>query len=363
MAAAANDFIWGRANATSDALAADLADCTDRSKTVTASVQPQSVTVYRQPHVSPAAGYAGAMIGSIIGNAIVQAREDAAAQKAYVPLCLRKRGWRPIPLNPEEANSFAAASKPEERAKWAEAFFGRPDFPGRVQATQRPPLPEVAAAPFTYGPMRLDPDTLVLTQGVVNQGGTVLKGPAGHIQTARVAADTRLPVLNGARFEAGATVYAARLMHAGQEWSFWCGPLKSGPFNLQGCVRNDPDWGFVAVVGEGSWWAVEAPDGDGSDPDVLLQLEPSDHDLVGPFDFYLVVRRVTAKEVKLTATVNRGKAWEDIWSYSVPFLSNGRAVLPFWSRRLVFTRSGDGVTATFEKDGDGTPWPWAPAPH
>ncbi|HEX4184183.1 MAG TPA: hypothetical protein VHY34_13090 [Caulobacteraceae bacterium] len=344
-----NGFVWGKTAASAAALESDSARCAEEAKSVKAGTRELPLDVHG--------------LANIWEQAIVQHIDDVALRRAYLSRCLHKLGWRPVPLTAEENSSLKAASTSDARSHWEDGFFARADFANRLQATATMPLPEISGGSAVYGPMRIDLDKLVPTPGVVKSGDTLLKAPAEHLRTARVTAGATLSVLNGARFEAGTTLYAARLMHWGQERSFWCGPIKAGHFTLRGCVRNDEDWGFVAAVGQGPTWAVSSTDQDAFDPDLALNIEPSDHDLVGHFDVYLVVRNITATDVRLEAVLNYGKEWEDIWAYSLPFDSNGRAVLPFWSRRLVLTRAGDGVSTNLEDGGDGTGWPWSPAKH
>ena len=73
-------------------------------------------------------------------------------------------------------------------------------------------------------------------------------------------------------------------------------------------------------------------------------------------DFSLVVKKVTAKAVSLEARAAKDGKTVNFWAGDLAFGDNGKAVLPFWTWRLVFTRDEKSVSATFTPDGEGAGW-------
>ena len=80
-------------------------------------------------------------------------------------------------------------------------------------------------------------------------------------------------------------------------------------------------------------------------------------DLLGDMGFGLAVRKISDSGVVLEAVVNQGSDYETLWKQTVAFDASGRAILPFWTHRLILTRTGKDLAVAFTPDGDGTGWP------
>ncbi len=151
--------------------------------------------------------------------------------------------------------------------------------------------------------------------------------------------------------------------------TYWCGPMTSqrpltGPKPMVGCVWIDED-GYAIGMAEGAeWLAADVPPSDKAlrwkSADATFVFAESDEDLLGPLDFALVVRKVGKTAVSLEADASHDGKFVAFWVGEESFDAQGKAVLPFWTHRLVMTRSGDGVTAAFTADGDGQGWPDPP---
>jgi hypothetical protein len=261
---------------------------------------------------------------------------------------------------------MAAIKQPELASAWVGRFYERPDFAGRLANVTGMRLPEAdVSEPFAYGAMRLDPSSLALPSGVVPVNGAVVSGKASHRATGRLLRDVASPYYNDGHMLAERPLEEAVLSGEGDTpHTYWCGAHNfKNTFQVQpACLRNDADGGFVMIYPEGADWiatgiepqsAATVPSG----PDVVF-FEQSPSDLVGPFDFTMVVLKLTDQSVTLRAVVTRGDDDETLWKDTLSLDPDGKAALPFWSHRLVLTRTGNGVSVTFPSDGDGTGWPY-----
>jgi hypothetical protein len=147
------------------------------------------------------------------------------------------------------------------------------------------------------------------------------------------------------------------------EQTYWCGPFKAtgllGSSVSTYCVFAD-DNGYDFVFSGAEPWVAPPPDlatlSQFKSATVDLTLEPSDQALLGPLDFALNVQGIDKTEIDLEAVVTKANRKVTIWSGALTFDSDGKAVLPFWTHRLVLTRDGKSVTAAFTADGDGAGW-------
>ncbi len=299
-------------------------------------------------------------------------RQDNARLARF---CLKGRGYAMVALDRREAAEFAASKDTAGRAAWLE-HFSAADLTARIDASRDTlaPLPPAPYAPFAIGALRVDPNSLNLAGGAVAAKGAVVTGKVGHRLTARLQAPfTFLTV----RVEPGAEFMA---FVAPAPWSdalspattTWCTRVKQaahiGPLslamlpNLIWCFRDDEQgYGAYGAGREGGdWlpttimtghWAMSGP----------IELAIDDKDEIGPLDLVLVVEKVTDKKVTLTAKVTQtGDKPAIVWRGAEAFDPNGRAFLPFWTKSLVLTRDGAGVTARWEA-GDGRGWVDQPA--
>lgn len=87
-----------------------------------------------------------------------------------------------------------------------------------------------------------------------------------------------------------------------------------------------------------------------------ITLGESDDDLLGPMKFALVVEQVDQGSVSLEVRANQAGKIVWFWRGHLVFDRYGKAVLPFWNYRLVFTRGTMAAKVAFTPDGDGSGW-------
>jgi len=310
--------------------------------------------------------YAGGLAGAVIaaGGTAIRLQE---AKDTFVRHCMHRHGYVWLPLTGDEGHAFGAARTPDDRRQWVDRFYAG-DISKRLDAAWTPlvpPLPEGHAEPLTFDGLRLDPAALAPASGLVAEGGAVLSGRVGHAATARLESAVDVPVIPELTAPAGTIFYeVVTPTDFDPEETFWCGPLSD--FNANGqrtityCIDVN-DRGYEIHVGSLETWYAPPPilglgGGPVRDKTAKLVLKPSDVDLLGPFKLSLVLTGVDKTSVTLGVDVAQEKRHQRIWVFTLPLAANGPAVLPFWTHRLVLTRSGDGVTAAFTPDGDSRGW-------
>jgi hypothetical protein len=315
--------------------------------------------------MSPAAGAAAGVVGSLIGNAIAAQMWTNKLRSVFFPRCMHDKGYAAVTLTaPEDAERGKAGQKGEEA--WLGDLYARPAFVQRLALAARPvaPLPDVGDdLAMTAFSARYDAASFAAADGVVGPKGVVLSGRANHIGTAKLTealdiADPSVKLPAGEIFEA----MAFHSPDSGDDALYWCDPRPFGRGAYLRCFRQVGDYyTTVHVIGfpkpavfMASPQFDETPDFNTAD----VKLEASPTDLLGPIDVKFVIRSVTDTDVLLMETLGQDNRTVPIWVAKIPFDADGRAVAPFWTHRLVMTKSGkDGVTATWQADGDGSPPP------
>jgi hypothetical protein len=347
-AQASPSFVWAKQGATGAAVAADVNSCTDAAHGLNGT---SSVPV-------PITG----MLASGVISALLAENATKEVRKRSIARCMHQAGYQVVPITAEEQAAFQA-SRAADRQKWFDHLLGQSDFAQRIAAAAAAPtLPEAAPEPFTYGAIRLDPDALTAEAGVVRPGGAVLQGKIAYRRVARLVADVDLFPETGGRVRVRAGTPLSQAVFSeedGTPRSYWCGIARVNnsdllPITL--CARND-DAGYFAILSRGPAWlttGLNLSDNSSGKPGIY-RLE--DLPTPDPLDLAVIVVRVSDRSILLDARVKKGHDTQSVWRKELPLGPSGEAVLPFWTHRLVLSRSNDGVTARFPADGDNRGWP------
>lgn len=349
--ACADDIIWGRPGADAAAIQLDAAACLRESHLVgvMADMSRTSIT-------TPGGQAVGMLFGAGFSAAL-----KPKAQASYAKSCMSGRGNLAVTLTPREAADLKAQSTPQARATWTDALYHSPDFATRLAALAPPPPlpppPETPREAFTIGAVRLDPATLTVAGGELHPIQAILSGPITHRRTGRVTATQGF---NGYGVAQGLVVQAAVVQGPQGRQTYWCGKVsKSWPLDgySDHCLWSDGRDVLVFPGRDASW--LDRPtfnDEPGRQASASFSVTESPDDLIGPMAFGLYLEKVTDQGVRVTAQAALKGKFIDFWSADLPFDAEGRAVLPFWTHRLLLRRSGAGVTASLTPDGDGAGW-------
>ncbi len=305
---------------------------------------------------------AGQLIGLFIG-AGVSAALTPKARSEYVEGCMRGRGYYGLTLSPDEAADLDAQKTADAGAAWVERFYGRADFEQRLALASAPEvtaLPQLKPEPMTFGAIRFDPSLLAVANGVVGLGKPVLTGRIAYRQTALVKSDvSAFP----AHIVHGSLAYAVVWSQDGRPANtYWCGRMKMGMIG-GGSGQNYCVWigkdGYVFDLMAGAPGLVNNHHFYSTLAKRALSNYALDENSTGssePMDFALFIKKISQGGLSLIADATLNGRPEQFWSADVLFDEQGKAVLPFWTHRLTFTHSGDGVTVAFTADGDGRGW-------
>ncbi|MFI4933247.1 MAG: hypothetical protein ACHP7N_01385 [Caulobacterales bacterium] len=304
-------------------------------------------------------GLTGAMIAAWAGS-----EENRAVRARFQRFCMKDRGYAIITLTDQEARMFAASRSAEERAAWlanltADAASERIRAANAAEPT---PLPPARNEPFAIGAIGIDPSSLSLSSGAVAKG-TLVTGRASHRLTAKLTGDLSF---FGGRFEAGSELMqflspAPWIDGLSPHMTLWC-RMKTEPRFAGIPVRADAAWCFRAsdhdyeVVAQPGWFPTSLADityYKGVPAPISLEVESEDE--LGALDLALIVEKVSPVTVTIAAQVMQNGKSVIVWRGAEPFDASGRAVLPFWAKRLVLTRDGTAVSGAWET-GDGRGW-------
>ncbi len=132
---------------------------------------PQTPPTNLSPQQSQQLGEAGVVataVGDIIVGLVVDRIDERNARIARKNLCLRQMGYVNLELTPQEAGEQRAAHGEAARTAWEDAFMKR-DLAGRVTEAGRPPgappLSHFATGPWVGGAVRVDPRSVVISEG------------------------------------------------------------------------------------------------------------------------------------------------------------------------------------------------------
>lgn len=374
VSAAQSAWLWAKTDAAGARMQKDLADCAVEAR----SAKPPS-DLQTELAVDQRTG----LVGALILEAIVA--QTAKRQAAHD--CMHVRGYLRVRLTEAEAIARTAAGGETSAGggRWADSVYASPAFASRLSAASIglvPPLPApVPLEPFSYGAVEIDAASLSLApgaSGAVGAGGVLLSGKASHRRTARLVHEARPSWWRGSDVKEGTVFQEIAFGPPGPNYgwlagSYWCAPMTDrimGMTNaIQFCVWTDGE-GYNLINAAGQPWLEVDRNGH---PDFMFTLDTegldftldvSPRDLLGPLDVSIVVKKVTAKGIVLSAVATQDGKRQIFWQDELRFDGQGQAVLPFWTHRLLLKRSGDGaaVSANWLGDGDGTGWPWVQAP-
>ena len=347
--------VWAKANADLTAMEADYATCASEAEDVGVEINMGRVTPMRSP-LAPVVGMAvGAGFSAVM---------TPKARLRYVHGCMIGRGYAAITLTAQEDRDLAQQSAPAARHGWLAAFYQRADFVPRLAAATPTPTPGPPPAPrapgdaLAYGAFRFDPATLKAADGVVMAASPVLAGSisfrrAFHVTTAVKAGNISI---------AGGSIAYARSVDDPRlgPVTYWCGRMRMGLLKIAHdyCAWEDAhrftvyDYDYPMGLQDRSEFLRNLRGASTT----AFALDTGSPAPVGPVDFSIVVKTVSGGGVSLRGVASSGgETWGE-WTTDLLFDEQGRVVLPFWTHRLVLTRTGDGVTATFTPDGDGRGW-------
>jgi len=352
-AVAAEDHLWAKAGATEAAVAADLETCVKEARSVPVRSKMTTPIVVGGGVLAGAAGGAAAYL---LESAILRHGPLDWAGQAVLHRCMRRRGYLWTPLTPDEAGALQQASH-DGRTAVVEKFYSE-DLSTRlaeVAAAAPQALPEARPAPLTFAGLSLDPAAMVVSKGVVPNGGPVLSGPVAVARTATLRNAIDLPHTPHA--DAGAVFYevlGAFPWDRGE--TYWCGPFVG---HVNGCLSN-------AEVGYNLWRASSAgPYAGGPGIDGLhlatsaITLDPTATPALGPYRLEVKADWLNFYAVMVEIDVVVGHQRVELLEIPVAYARDGTAVLPFWTHRLVLRRNivgPGGVEASFTSDGDGKGW-------
>jgi hypothetical protein len=359
--AAESNFLWVRIGHSAAEMGAALEACKREAKSIEADhiPDPSQARLVNENGLLPVAI-----------NMLIDAAETGKARKAYIDDCMLGRGFIAISLNSEDERQLETEATRDARLAWIDHFYERPDFKDRVaaaiatghQAGPGPRLLQAVDEPMMAGPFHLNIADLTVSSGVIAEGQTVLAGRAGHRRTARVAADVDFRDSIHFHLAVGSILHEVVADgRQGRKQTYWCG-LIGGTVLWRKAQYNHCVWGAGNELR--MWFNAGDPyiDGQpeaGDDMDIpsstVYALEPSPTDLLGPIDFRLVVKHIGRGGITLEAVADHNGP-HLAWTSDVLFDDDGHAVLPFWTHRLIFTRSGNGVIALLTSDGDGRGW-------
>ena len=349
--AVAYDRVWAKVGATEAGMEADDAACQKGA----AHVPLQFNTVaYGNP------------IGAAIGAGIVAGIQRAQAQNAFMKRCMKKAGYTEVHFADEEMKTLATAKSKDAKRAWLDKFYAG-DMALRIEVAKRgvvPPLPDAVEEPFAIGGLKINPAALKPAADPVGAGEAALTGQAGHRRTGRLVHAVEVAGVSHPRADANTifheVVYAAADDPAR---TYWCGMMLRkplvGPETDLDCVSTN-EKGYLLQQSAGEPWLASVPAKwtpfFWKDSTADFSIAESQDDLLGPVPFSLIVKRLTRSGVALSAEAATGGKTVVFWTGTVTFGPDGKAILPFWTHRLVFTRADDKVLVALAADGQGKGW-------
>ena len=237
---------------------------------------PQVSTTYTpvyipaQPGMSGSDAAAGAA-GVLVAIAIVAVVENQVAKSQARNLCMRNLGYAEIELTPDEEDARDALAR-DERDQWEDTFMAG-DVGPRIEAVLYPlvpPLPAYVGGPWQGGPVRVDPDSLTVTEGEIRPAVTALTGKGTPLMAARLREGfaskgegyPRIRAEAGAIFvQADYRLYTHPLLMS--QSATWCGPVtvtnRRGPEKQATyCFAADEDGYQAYPAGTGGWGSPTA---------------------------------------------------------------------------------------------------------
>lgn len=369
---AANSEIYTKPGATSEAVAQALRECgrdtraLDSSTVVNVNMQEIGAGGQFGP---PSASTA---VGGAIGGAIVQALIDNAYRKAALPGCMRARGFAKTQLSDEQQKTYRSLNDDAARAQWQDAFRADMTSEDYVEALKpkATPLPSARDEPFVVGLVRFNVDRVKVSSSPIYAGGAILVTDGHYRQTAKVKYRTLLATLSALGRSYPLVVKADAIyiqtyegrpgaLGPWEDKTVWCGPVEMRGKPGTMCFRSTFE-GYQFQPTEPDWFPQIGPVLELNKPltpaSLVLDELPVDLSAPPPFEVSLRVDRISKKAVELSAVARRDKTQIPFWKGATLFDGSGRAVLPFWTSRLIMTREGKGISVVLQEGGDGTGW-------
>jgi hypothetical protein len=322
--------------------------------------------------ISPTSVYSAngyAFIAASVASGIMTGVRQAKAEARFRDACMRKDGWARVTLTRPEAAAYEKTSG-EARAAWVDNFL-KTDALGRVQAALAPKAPKLPSAGFepAVAGVVFDPAILTAAPGPVARGQIVLSGKVAHRLTATLSQDVVFSYGLGSMHAAKGAVYQLvdfrppDVVVDDDTSSFWCAKASAG--TQPSCFWSDADGYHFGVAERTSRsskrpalneWLVASPEFAPHSERIIkapVLLDVSNVDLLGPMDFALRIESLDPLGVQLAAVASRDGAELVFWNCFVRFDESGKAVVPFWTHRLILRLQGDAVTAVYVPGGDG----------
>ena len=367
-ASVAASYAYARPEGRAVAMQQDLDACTVRGS--------ERAAVARATHRTPVVvtgGLAGLLAVALV-DGVAQGVHTERERERGVDACMRARAWTRLELSEGEAAALkAAGGNAEARGRWFDGFYASPELTPRLAAAEAlatPALPTLPSEPLVFGPARLDPASLRADDGVVQKGGVLVRGVATHRATGVLAKPFEAQFLGYRSLApAGTPVFAVedRIDPDAEDGvsSYWCfrhaNKMTSQSRGVM-CAASTPEAYQVFGAGKLDWAVpVDRPPQPLMLRNTAIVVTRTDADALGPMDFEMKLVGVDARMARLEAAVSRNGERVVLWRGAARFSSEGRAVLPFWSARLLLARDGKGVRATWATDGDGQGWTAAKA--
>ncbi len=315
-------------------------------------------------YANPAAAGAGGAIAYLILAGI----ETTEARGRAVGICLKNMGYAELLMTPEEAAAYAPLSR-ADREVWERDFLAT-DLRARIVSASGPLVPQLPpykVEPDGIGSIRVDPSSLVVASGPVKRGELLVTGKLSRFRTAVLSK----PFEGGAgairlRGEAGSLFQIVDSRPERSRWlrrpsSTWCGPvteLTQGSSSIQTYCLSSLRDGYEAVRALGEPWLWIGQGGIQvtgiGGPVILDEVAATDE---SPIDLEIRLTTLSVRSVQVTIVARKEGRSVTLLTRELPLLSNGKAFLPLWSRRLVITRTTTSkVTAVLDDRGGGRSW-------
>lgn len=355
--ALAAEFVFAKPVADLASTQADAAACATEART---GRSPSGAPVY-----VPGGGVA-ASAGAAAATGFLEGLAQGRAQNAYLDRCMRRRGYAKLALTEAEEAALRRAGTPEARRAWLEAWLRGSGQEARIAAALASVVPALPSAPagqaFAVHGLQLLPDSVALSSGPICWGQSILSAQANYRSAAKVVEPLELGGALKVRVEQDTTLYLVddRPEPDGVESSRWCGPLTQGTVwgkrvTRAGCIQSVPE-GYAWTL-----WLEEYrplltrsvnPPFSGVAKAGVLRLEPVT-ERSAPQPVELRLAGLTNRDMTLELVAIGSAKPVAIWRRTVAVGPDNRAVVPFWTRRLVLTRTGRGLVSAALEPGDG----------
>lgn len=299
-------------------------------------------------------GVAPALIIQVMSDGNIVSRAERA--------CLGARGWATVSLTADEARQYSNL-RGTTRDAWLEAFFAGSIGDRVAAALPLPftPLPAAVVGRGFVGGLLIDPDRIEVVSAPLRAKDILVRGVAMHQATATLIRPLDVEAGFGhLRAPAGTVFHQVILPSRSGLRAAWCGQAEHA---MMHCFLNHVE-SYDLTVGRGrSWLFARTFTSAEQELDTLRTVSPiwlqlDETDKLGPVDYMIRIAALNDKRVKLEAVARRGEEEVVFWTGAIDFDAAGKAILPFWTKKLILTRSDGTVQARLEDTGNGEGWPW-----